>query len=314
MTRAHLLLLALGPVACIQTVAELDVSEAEIEHRLLEVAVPDAPAEGERMHVEVEERPRVHAGEQPRIVVSPYGPEDETGWGDGTARCPFEVRASGFPAVREDGLEVAWFTAETLSSSDGEDEIVTLAWLDVSRDANDESLVIVDGDEVTEVEGGPSRCRILWRRARVRAAKANARLAGSTWRSMTELDVGRSAEHVDDEAYDEDGEDDAASLASRRRRVQAVHRHGEVILRVPGVKVLERRTAQWADPGMDPDDPCVFSAYPAAIFGDRETGVAVAKVVQVADPCFCYAATTYRRVELSPAPYEEIQRRSVSAG
>jgi hypothetical protein len=315
MIRAHLLISTLAAAACTQA-AELDFAEAEAERGLLVAAIPDAVAEA-HARPDTGEGATAASGGQPRIFVSRYGQEDERGWGDGTARCPFEVEATGFPAVSEDGSTVAWFTAETLSSSDGEDEIVTLAWLDVERDANDESLVIVDGDEISEDEDAAgSRCRILWRRARVRASKANARLAGSTWRAMTHLPVGLDPRHVYDEAYEDDdvlGDDDeeyAAALASRRQRVQAIYLHGQAILRVPGVKVLERRTARWDDPGIDPDDPCIFSAYPAEIFADRETGVAVAEVAQVADPCFCYAATTYRRIDLSPATYEEILRRN----
>jgi hypothetical protein len=288
---------------------DLQLSEGEIEAMLVEGSIPDARrVEVTRPRPETDEVLEVDAGPvgPPRIVVSAFDPEKHE---HGTALCPFEVEGRGFPAVSVDGETVAVFVAETLSSSDGEDEVVSVDWIDVERDAVDETLVVVNGWDFPEryEEAGEADCRQLWRRAKVRAARANAKLASTHWRPLQSMPVDVVGPYGDDDLYEPDDED-----APRLRRVQLVYQHGQAILRIRGVKVLERRTTAWdhgADDPDDPDDVCDFFAYPQALFADTETGVAMAEVGQEAGPCFCYSSTTYRRVDLSPTTHAEIMRR-----
>jgi hypothetical protein len=303
--------------ACTQVpvAGDLELTEAEIAAMRVEGVIPDAVrSESVRPEPEAEDALEEEAAAEtepayagpPRVVVSAFDPDTVYG----TALCPFEVEGQGFPSVSVDGHTVVAFIAETLSSSDGEDEIVTVRWMDADADETTERVVVVDGSEDDQrfAFGGSDEadriaCHRLWKRAKVRAARVNAKLASTSWRPLLPMPVDLY------EPYDEDPwwcDDDTPCP----RRVQLVYQHGQAILRVPGVKVLERRTAAWDDRAYGPDDPCDFFAYPGALLADRETGVAMARVEQEAGPCYCYSPTEYRRVDLSPATYDEIMRRA----
>jgi hypothetical protein len=293
---------------------DLELTEAEIAAMRVEGVIPDAlrsesvAPEPENVFEEeaAAETEPTYAG-PPKVVVSAFDPETIE---YGTALCPFEVQGQGFPAVSADGRTVTAFIAETLSSSDGEDEIVTVRWMDADADETTERVVVVDGSEdetrfavEASEEDAQLACHRLWKRAKVRAARVNAKLASMQWRPLRRMPV-------DLYPYDDgsgcDDDDDTPCL----ERVQLVYQHGQAILRIPGVKVLERRTAAWDDRAYDPDDPCDFFAHPIALLADLETGVAMAEVGQEAGPCFCYSPTEYRRVDLSPTTYAEIMRRA----
>lgn len=117
----------------------------------------------------------------PRIIVSDYD-EDDGQWPEasGTALCPFEVHTPGFPAVTLDGTTVVYASSEILSASDGDDELVTVRWLDVASESTNEAIVVVDGEDFQTDD----HCRRLWRHAKVVAAEINERLDAQRWRTL----------------------------------------------------------------------------------------------------------------------------------
>lgn len=232
----------------------------------------------------------------PRIVVTRYDASRSDN-GDGTALCPFDVQAHGFPAVNEDGTSVAYFTAEALSSSDGEDELVLVSLLDIASDTDSKTTVIVDGDQLP----GKFHCWRLYRRAREQAARLNAAFS-TGWRSMEHLPL-------DYEEYP--SEEDA--LGPHARPVEMTRIGKEVVVRIPGVKVLARAPADWQIVADKPwEGGCWFEPpVPAAIWADRETGIATVEVMQTGGPCFCYASTAFHPLLLPVEAFDEIDRRNL---
>lgn len=232
----------------------------------------------------------------PRIVVTRYDASRGDS-GDGTALCPFDVRAHGFPAVNADGTSVAYFTAEALSSSDGEDELVLVSLLDIASDTDTKTTVILDGDQLP----GKFHCWRLYRHAREQAAELNA-VFSTEWRSMEHLPLDHDEYPSEDEP-----------MGPNTRPVEMTRIGKEVVVRVPGVKVLARAPADWQ---IAPDKPweggCWFEPPVAAVmWGDRETGVAVVEVMQTGGPCYCYASTAFHPMRLSADAFDEIDRRNL---
>jgi hypothetical protein len=105
---------------------------------------------------------------------------------------------------------------------------------------------------------------------------ANASLAAVQWRVMERLPVALPHPGISDEAHTEY----LAQVPPGERVVQLVPRHGQVALRIPGVKVLERHAL--------PLDDIV------EVYGDRATGT----VVLVERKCMgdsCTAGTSSAR-------------------
>lgn len=255
-------------------------------------------------------------GKGPRIAVSQMRKSgDEDGFDyDGTALCPFNVEAVGFPAVSADGTKFAYWISETLSSSDGEDEAGTLRIVDVVTDTALETVVVFDGDSdygVVRPAGmsleaqTAAHCRHLRTQAKAQGKVANALLAVQGWNSMEELDLDtRDRAMLDDE--DADGR-----APAKERRVELVLFERTAAIRIPGVKVLARTQAGW-NGGWE--SGC--GGYVADIEGvyvDRKTSVAVAKVGQEGGPCFCYSATLFHVLPMTSEILATIDARNASA-
>lgn len=236
---------------------------------------------------------------------------------DGSALCPFNVEATGFPAVSADGTKFAYWVAETLSSSDGEDEEGTLRIVDVATDTALETVAVFDGDAdygVT-VPAGMSlkaqtvaHCRRLHIQAKAQANVANALLADASWNSMEELDL----DTRDRAMLDGEGDRSADGLAPpSERRVELVHFERTAAIRIPGIEVLARTPAAWNSPW---ESGCGgYTSDIQRVYVDRKTSVTVAEVGQEGGPCFCYAPTLLHALPMTPEILATIDARNGSA-
>jgi hypothetical protein len=299
--------LSLLAVGCVEVpVADslLHEDAAEVDYDYAHI--PD----GERIEV-AREDVEVAPGEQdaadpadrPRVIVSRYDAslfEDEyseDGVAHGTALCPFEVSSVGLPAVDASGEVVATLVNEVLSSSDGEDELVTFRRQAIGNDANIETTVVLDGDAAP----GRYHCRNLYKQARAHAALINATLDEGGFRAMERFPVALRNGRADDTFFDPEQESDSESDLEARpapdqRPVEIVPVHDDVVLRIPGVKVFARRSALgWGEVDDDPDmGGCWYEEpYVQSAFADRDAGVVLLQVDQMGGPCFCYAATEH---------------------
>lgn len=149
-----------------------------------------------------------------------------------------------------------------------------VSWLD--PDGYEESLALVD-DSPREV------------RRRVR--EVNAKLQASQWRTMERLAV---------ELPDEDVFLDPDQPPSERR-VQALTQHGELIVRIPGVRVLERHPFEGGHATLH------------RIYADRDSGTVLAIFMECAgDSCTCDPVFTAQLMRFEPATFTWIDRRPCS--
>ncbi len=302
-----LALLAVCACAEVPTAGELEAAEDEVEAGLSYRAIPSQTQRdpGPAPLIDVSEPVAPYQG-APVITVSDYHAsmdEDEVYEFGGTALCPFKVEAEGFPAVSEDGSQFAYWVAETLSSSDGEDESGIFRIVDVETDEVTLATTVFDGDRFDE-----DHCRKLWDEAKRAARVANERLDKTRWRTMHTVGV----DLPDDSGFGVDEEERAAILArpAKDRRVEALIQHGQAIVRIPGVKVLGRTPAEW-NPGWDAG--CMgFTTYIETVYADRETGVVVAEVAQLGGPCYCYSATKFHRLEVDTTFFERLESHNAS--
>ncbi|MEM6991464.1 MAG: hypothetical protein AAF721_13230 [Myxococcota bacterium] len=243
----------------------------------------------------------------PKVVVSDYDlsdrNEDDLFEGTGTALCPFTVEAPGFPAVSEDGSKFTYWVAEALSSSDGQDELNTFRIVDVATDTVEETIVVVDGEEFGEEKDS---CRRLWRKAKIVAERANRELAKRRWNVMEPF--GALIPYQDGFGMDDEERAKQMAMPASERPVELIRQHGEAIVRIPGVKVLGRTPAEWNAPWQEGCGG--FSAIPAAAFADRETGVVVVEVQQMAGPCYCYAETLFHSIDVDREAFVLIETRN----
>jgi hypothetical protein len=154
-----------------------------------------------------------------------------------------------------------------------------VSWLDPS--GPDETLMLVDerGSEWL------SRSEV-----RRRERDINAKLQGSSWRSMEQLAV---------ELANDDWQDFALDEPPAERRVQAIMQHGELIVRIPGVRVLERHRLE---------HPRVMSLY--RLYADRDSGTALAIFMDcLGDNCTCDPAFTAQVMRFDEATFAAIDRR-----
>lgn len=297
-------LLAVGCVEVPEADSLLHEDAAELDYDYAHI--PDGERiEAPREDVEVapeELEPADPAG-RPRVIVSRYDASrfDEEyadeGFADGTALCPFDVSSVGLPAVDANGEVVATLVNEVLSSSDGEDELVTFRRQAVADDANVETTVVLDGDAAP----GRYHCWTLYKRARAHAARINATLDEGGYRAMERFPVALRNDWADDTFFEPEPESDAESASEARaapdqRPVEIVPVHDDVVLRIPGVKVFARRSAVgWGEVDDDPDmGGCWYEEpYVQSAFADRDSGVVLLQVEQAGGPCFCYAATEH---------------------
>jgi len=216
---------------------------------------------------------------RPRFVTDAPGPD--ACWG---------ARAEGFPAISDDGttLVVPQTNHLQLQLFPGS---MGLEWRDVASGhvTRTEPIVILD-ERYNEIDEGA--CGRVARSIRRRAHATNASLDAVSWRVMEQLPVALPYTWMEDEARAEY----LAEVPPRERVVQLVARHGEVALRIPGVKVLERHA-------LEIDDV-------AAVYGDRATGTVVIVSRQcVGDSCTCDPSFTSHVLRWSPESFDAIAQR-----
>lgn len=306
MRRSLLILGALG-CACTASVAEeeLELMEAEAEYASLRI-VPDARADLEVGPPLIDSEANHPAAV--RVEVSRFRFDEDPQWADGTALCPFDVRAVGLPAIRGDGGAIADLHSETFGPSDGEDELVTFSMLDVETRETSRTDTLVEG----VYDRNKYTCWRWYKRAKAQAAELNEMLADG-WRPMRELPV-----EVDPRLGPggEDGEFAERRPASQRP-VQLTLLGGQVVFRVPGVKVLSRTDDDWLRP-VD-DDPhmgmCQYGGpEPWRVLVDASTGVAMISMSFQAGSCMCDTPVGHEIIHLDADTIAEIDRRGAIAG
>jgi hypothetical protein len=236
--------------------------EPSIEDR--EWSVPDGEVEPEpRAAVENPDE-----GDAPRIVVRSAGEHDES--------APVESR--GFPAIDAHG-DIAIPLAHLLMLSNRPGRL-DLTWL--AADGSTRTDPIVTDDDVHEDDESAAR---LHRNLAARARRANAALATHTWRALEHLPI--------ELGYHEMPELDPPP--ADQRPVQAVVQHGELIVRIPGVRVLERHDLE-----IDGD-------FVHRVYADRDTGTALVVVGGCeGEDCTCDPGFAAQRMQWSEATFTAI--------
>jgi len=300
MRRTALILAVLG-CGCTEalTAEELAFHEAEADYGAVEF-VPDVAVELEAgpPAPRVLERGPVH------IEISSYRFDEDPTWADGTARCPFDVRAVGLPAIREDGQSIATLSSETSGPSEGEDELVSFRVFDIETEefSEDQSLVEGSGDRKSY------DCWRWYKAAKASAAEVNDTLAQG-WRPMHPLPV-----EVDPRLapYGDEGRT-SQRPPPHSRPVQLTVLQGQAVFRVPGVKVLSRNEDRWPRPQDDAPDEgmCWYHGpNPEEIFADAETGVALVSVRYESGPCMCDSPVYSEVIHIDAATLSEIDSRA----
>ncbi len=305
--RRSLLILGVLGCACTATATEEELelleAEAEAEYASLRV-VPDAREDGEAGPPVVEEELE---SAPVRIVVSRFSFEEDPMWGEGSARCPFEVRTVGFPAIEQDGGAIANLSSGVSGPSEGEDETVSFTVLEVETRKLSRYETLVQGT----YDRDKYDCWRWYKKAKAQAAEINETLAEG-WRPLRELpvEVDPSLAPYPDEGVEEEVRPGSA------RPVQLTLLNRQVVFRVPGVKVLSRSEDDWTRP--EDDDPaegmCWYhDAHPYAVFADDQTGVAMIEVGYESGPCMCESVVGHEIVRLEPETIAEIDRRGALA-
>lgn len=244
-----------------------------------------------------------------RIEVSPYRFDDDPLWADGAARCPFDIHAVGLPAIREDGGAVASLRRHSSGPGEGEDEVVSFGLLDVETGDISGYEELVDGGR-----GGTRKRFTCWRwykDAKTKALEINETLANG-WRPMHLLpvDIDPSLGPYGDEAAGDE------RPPAERRPVELTIKQDQVVLRVPGVKVLARFEDDWPRPEDDEPDEgmCWYHGpSPQEVFADKETGVAMVSVAYESGPCMCDSVLRREFFRLDAETLAEIELRAQPA-
>lgn len=197
------------------------------------------------------------------------------------------VKAQGFPAISTDGRTVVVPEAQHLQLSDTPGDLA-LRWLDTAAGTVTRTdPVITDSDW-----GGDEECDPAGRRSLRRSARAtNRALAEGSWRTMEPLPI--DLFYPDTymiEVYLEE-------FSPRERAPQLIVQHGEAIVRVPGVEVLERH-------------PIESTGEPYAVYGDRHTGTVVLVTMACnGESCTCDPRFSAQVLHWQPSTFEAIERR-----
>ncbi len=244
----------------------------------VEVASEPEIEPADETETEPELAPR-RVASRPRFVADPPGPD--ACWG---------AEAEGFPAISDDGTTLVVPKTHHLQVQlyPG---TMGLEWRDVASGhvTRTEPVVIIDEsyDEIDE-----RACARVARGIRRRAHAVNANLAAVRWRVMERLPVALG----DYGASDEVRAEYLAQVPAAERVVQLVVRNGEVALRIPGVKVLERHPLPAGDV--------------VAVYGDRATGTVVLVGREcLGDSCSCDPGFTSHVVHWSPESFDAIAQR-----
>ncbi len=254
---ALLLPACMSPVEADELVLDEEEASAHVEDRW----IPDAPPRPSTPPA-VEpgaETPDVRAGPvgaAPRIVAARS--EDDTD-------CYWHLTTRELPAIAEDGSVVAVTEAhvQQMSMFPGERDLVLAPVGDATATAT--RLVLYDDGDA--IDADEAQCRKTLRRIRRRVATANEALAARAWRPLEALPVQRRLDETTD------------GLPASERPVQVVVLGRELVVRIPGVKVLARAPV--------PDD-LPRARGVDAVDVDRQTGtVLVTYVYCDGESCTC---------------------------
>jgi hypothetical protein len=201
------------------------------------------------------------------------------------------VRAEGFPAISDDGTTLVVPQSHHLQVQLYPGDM-GLEWRDVASGHVTRTEPVAIFDDGFFDQDGELLCGRLARSVRRRAHAANASLAAVEWRVMERLPVALPDLGISEVLHGEY----LAQVPPRERVVQLVPRHGQVALRIPGVKVLERHAL--------PIDDVV------EVYGDRATGtVVLVERKCLGDSCTCDPGFTAHVVHWSPETFDTIAKR-----
>lgn len=242
---------------------------------------PDAALEPEAAPVPVA-APR--AEPRPPFRPSPSRPRFVTAKGECSG-----VEAKDFPAISVDGKTIVVPRADQLQSQ-GTAGTLSLEWHDVASGSirDSQPLVQNDGGDPFDERG----CARIARGIRQNAKAANAALAAVSWHTMEKLPVA----FYDYSYAAETHADHLQKIPPAERVVQILAQHGELVLRIPGVKVLERHPTS--------------AEEPVAVYAERTTGT----VLIVLRTCLgtshtCDPSYTAQVVRWSPETFATIDAR-----
>lgn len=264
-------------VGCTPAPSALDLEDEEL----------DDVADGELVQIpDGEWAPAAATVTEPEVVPTSDGtmPRYVLG-GDGSIDDCFHVAAHGMPAIDVTGTFVAtseeqWLQLTPLHG------LVRLQLVDVFDEPSSRSISVVESE--TDLLDDEAQCRRIRARARKQVAAANAELAAHRWRALEPLAVEYGNPDTPAEAREE--------IAVTERPLQVIVRHGEAIVRIPGVRVYERHPMR-GRPG--------HSLY--AVHGDRESGVVVLTFADCrGDSCTCDPLFTSEVVRWSPATFDAL--------
>lgn len=253
--RRLVLLPAALVIACMSPVEaeSLRYDEDESSHDTRVIAIPDG----------VRERP---AQPEVEVAATTLGTTRYRMTGEGTTDDCINVSGEGFPAIDRTGDLVAvsqdqWLQLTPFPGS----TTLRIVSRGEARRADEMITILPAGMDTMEEKV----CRALRKQVRGDIRRANADLAARGFRPMDALPV----QYGDAEAP-ADGE---LETPARERPLQVIVLNGEIITRIPGVKVYER---QPTDRG--PDE------WLYAVHGDRDTGTVVLTFADCnGDSCTC---------------------------
>ncbi|MEM7159407.1 MAG: hypothetical protein AAF799_41600 [Myxococcota bacterium] len=200
------------------------------------------------------------------------------------------VWAAGFPAISADGQTVVVPRADHLELSMISGAL-ELQWHDVGSGAITEVDPVVDG-----MNNENGSCSTMERGDHRQIQRVNRALAKHRWRTMEPLPV---AFFNPDTGHQEYRDEYFGDVPGSARVPQLGIRHGEIFLRIPGVRVLERHAAS-----------AELNWHPFAVFGDRSTGTAVIVSMDCAgESCTCDPSYTAQVVQWQPETFDVIEQR-----
>lgn len=283
---------------------------------------PEAEAEA-RAEVELLPAggPHVRFTDQTRCT----NPGDEGGSGEGDGEdegclraiggCAIELVDEGFPAISLDGTKVVTFEYMISSGADEDDGTYDIVWRSVEDDEELRRQGLADGSAIGASSGWGEelqRCRREARNIRRLVSRVNAELEEG-WRSLPTLAVqapvpGWGSYEIDPETLAEV----QAPMPAAARPVDALHRNGWFILRVPGVQVLHKEArTDWL--GL-PEYMTMDSYVPnlREFHGDAASGVVVVTMDYESGSCMSDSNPVYHVVKLAPETFEVIEQRAAN--
>jgi hypothetical protein len=199
------------------------------------------------------------------------------------------VEAKGFPAISDDGKTIVAPRADQLQAQ-GTPGTLSLEWHDVASVSIRESQPIAQAQDFDDSDG--RACIRIARGIRRNASAANEALDAVSWHTLEKLPVAFYDFGIGAETHAEH----LRTVPPADRVVQILAQPGEVVLRIPGVKVLERHPKS-AD-------------EPIAVYAERATGT----VLIVFRSCpgtshTCDPSYTAQLVHWSPETFATIDAR-----